>query len=457
MGRSIRFRSRAFLVSSVALLGACTAADIKPDLAPLSAAVGDRAGSSIALRESIDLASLDPILAKPLSMGDAINVALLASPDLRSRYAELGVAQADLAHALRPPIPVFEAVLRPTDSNQFANLEFNLVQNILDILARPKRRAAAEKAFEAETLRLASEVVDTIAAVRRAYIDAVAAGTKVAVRREQAAATDAAVSFAESLHRAGNVSDLELAVRRAEHHDSLNEVAFAELAEAEATPTFARVIGVAERSPAIPSRLPHPEAPDPAPDGIEAAALERRLDLAHQRQLVASARAQLKEVADWGRWPEINAGASAELESEGEWAVGPLLSLEVPLIDRSRPAVARAVAELVKAESDLKSQEGVVRAEVRAAATKVRISRQLVDRLRDVALPLKRDIVGLTQGEYNFMLVGAFELLDSKREESEAFADYAEALHEYWLARVELAHAIGGADLNLPMAEEAGS
>jgi cobalt-zinc-cadmium efflux system outer membrane protein len=55
------------------------------------------------------------------------------------------------------------------------------------------------------------------------------------------------------------------------------------------------------------------------------------------------------------------------------------------------------------------------------------------------------------------MLVGAFELLEAKREESAAAAEYVEALHEYWLARVDLAQAIGGADLRLPSAEEASS
>ncbi|MBM3514366.1 MAG: TolC family protein [Alphaproteobacteria bacterium] len=458
MGRGSRFK---FILTFVGIgfgLTGCMSADIRPDLTPLAAAVGDRAGGAPPLQEALDLALVEPLLAKPLSMDDAVSVAVLASSDLRATYAELGIAQAELADALRLPVPTVEAVLRPTTHpTQFANLEFNIVQSIVDIFRRSDRRAAAEKTFEAETLRLAAEVVDSVTDVRRAYVEAVATGAMIDARREQAAATDAAVSFAESLHKAGNISDLELSVRRADHQDSLNAVAFAELADADTGPALAQIMGVAGRVPEIPRWLPHPNGADPGIEGLEAAALERRLDVVSHRQAVASARAHLKEVADWGRWPEIHAGASAELEGEGEWAVGPTVGLEFPIADQSRPAVARAVAELTKADHELKSAEGAVRAEVRTAATKVAIARRLVDRLRDVAIPLKRDIVGLTQGEYNFMLVGAFELLDAKREESEAVAEYAEALHEYWMARIELAHAIGGADLGMPMDEEAGS
>jgi cobalt-zinc-cadmium efflux system outer membrane protein len=440
------------------VLSACAQVDIKPDLAPLSAAVGDRAGGALTIRERTDLELLAPLLAKPLSIETAVQTALLASPVLQAHYAELGIAQAELAEAVTLENPIVEVMLRPTtDPADLANLEFGLTQNLLNVFTRAARRTVAESAFEAETLRIANDVVAVTADVRRAYVDAVAARLALAAHRDVVAATDAAASLAESLHAAGNLSDLELAEHRATHEESALAADRAELDLAETDPTLSRLIGVTDRAIPVLDRLPHPAGPESAPGSLEAVALERRLDLGAHRHAAEAARADLKAQVDWRLWQEIEAGLSAEREGDGQWAIGPNIAFSLPVFDQGRPAVARAAAALVKAENDLRHGEDTVRTEVRAAARRVAIARRLADRLRDAVLPLKSQIVELRQREYNFMLVGAFELLEAKREESAAAAEYVEALHEYWLARVDLAQAIGGADLRLPSAEEASS
>ena len=60
----------------------------------------------------------------------------------------------------------------------------------------------------------------------------------------------------------------------------------------------------------------------------------------------------------------------------------------------------------------------------------------------------------LTQEEYNFMLVGAFELLSAKRDEIEAYKGYVEGLRGFWTARAMLRSALGGV-LPVVMAKEA--
>lgn len=85
-----------------------------------------------------------------------------------------------------------------------------------------------------------------------------------------------------------------------------------------------------------------------------------------------------------------------------------------------------------------------VRSEVRRARNHMLSARARVEYYRKVLLPLRGTIVEQTQLEYNAMLVGVFQLLQAKQAEIEAGRGYIEALRDYWIARAELEHAVGG-------------
>jgi cobalt-zinc-cadmium efflux system outer membrane protein len=53
-------------------------------------------------------------------------------------------------------------------------------------------------------------------------------------------------------------------------------------------------------------------------------------------------------------------------------------------------------------------------------------------------LPLRRQITEQTQLQFNAMQVGAFQLLQAKRDEVEAGVAYIESLRDYWMARGDL-------------------
>jgi len=85
-----------------------------------------------------------------------------------------------------------------------------------------------------------------------------------------------------------------------------------------------------------------------------------------------------------------------------------------------------------------------VRSQVRAARSRVQAARSRVDYYQRVTLPRRERIVELSQQHYNFMLIGAFQLLTAKQDEIRARREYIEALEEYWIARAELDRAVGG-------------
>jgi len=72
-------------------------------------------------------------------------------------------------------------------------------------------------------------------------------------------------------------------------------------------------------------------------------------------------------------------------------------------------------------------------------------------------LPLRQFIVDETQKQYNGMFIGAFELLQTKRDQVEAGRQYIEALRDYWIARSQLQQIAGGrlvrGGINMPSPE----
>jgi cobalt-zinc-cadmium efflux system outer membrane protein len=84
------------------------------------------------------------------------------------------------------------------------------------------------------------------------------------------------------------------------------------------------------------------------------------------------------------------------------------------------------------------------RSEVRLAALRLDTGRQMVSHYREVVVPLRKTVTEQALLHYNGMFISAFQLLAAKQGEVDARRGYLEALRDYWIARAELARALGG-------------
>jgi cobalt-zinc-cadmium efflux system outer membrane protein len=106
--------------------------------------------------------------------------------------------------------------------------------------------------------------------------------------------------------------------------------------------------------------------------------------------------------------------------------------------------VARTKAQLRQAADRHAALAASIGSEVRMQRAKLVAARQLVEYYRDIVLPRRNRIVAQTQLEFNAMLVGLYQLLQSKQAQVEAERNYIEAQRDYWVARAELERALGG-------------
>jgi cobalt-zinc-cadmium efflux system outer membrane protein len=193
----------------------------------------------------------------------------------------------------------------------------------------------------------------------------------------------------------------------------------------------------------VPARLPPLTAGEHDLAALEAEAAEQRLDVL---AAAASGEALARALALARRWrwvPLLEVGVTSDREPEGGWSLGPSLSLALPIFDQGQPSVARLAAAERRAARELEAARLDARSDVREAGARLAGARARAERLQRAVLPLHARLVELTLREYNYMLVGAFELLSARKDELAAYRDSLAARRDSWIAWSELELAVG--------------
>jgi outer membrane protein TolC len=119
--------------------------------------------------------------------------------------------------------------------------------------------------------------------------------------------------------------------------------------------------------------------------------------------------------------------------------------LALPLFDRGQARRLRAAAVLQQDEDRMAQLAIDTRSHVRAVRDRLVRDRDLADRYASVVVPLQRRILALGVRQYNFMLLGPFDLLRSKQDEIAASRRLIEARRNWWTQAAELGRLLGGA------------
>lgn len=441
----------AWLIGVATLVGGC--ASMQPGLGfdNVSKAAADRTGMKVhwnngSAEDKEVAAAVAAMLKEELTADKAVQVALLNNHELQAVYEELDIAQADLVQAGLLRNPVFSGEVRFGINTPGTGIVLDATQDFVSLLAMPLRKGRAQAAFEQAKLKVTAAVVDTAAGVREAFYDQVAAEQAVEMRRTVLEATAASYDLAKRLRAAGNNRDLDVTNERDLYEQSKLDLAAAEADLVQTRERLNALTGVwgeqtqwnaASRLPAL------PEEEIPA-EGLERRAIEASLDLAVDRREIEIAARELGLAKPFAWLTDLEAGAAAERELDGTWSLGPSFSLPIPLFDQGQGAVGKSRARLRQACEAYYAQAVEVRSRVRAAYSAVLASRDRARYYEKIILPLRQQLVSQTQLQYNAMQVSAFQLLESRRSQIDAGADYIDTLRDYWLARSRLEQVLGG-------------
>ena len=384
------------------------------------------------------------LLAAPLDVEAAVQVALLNNAGLQAEFAELGITEAELVRAGRLPNPGFAfARLRRGDETE---LERGLHFDLARLIAMPLIREVEERRFAQARQLAAMRVLALAADARKAWYRAVAAEESLRYQRQVLDAADASAELARRMARAGNYSKLQRAREQAFYADAALAYARAERVRLAARERLTRLLGLwgTQTAFVLPSRLPElPGAATDMPD-VERVAMRQRLDVQAARTMTEQTARNLGltrttrfvNVLEFG----VVRNSSNQAPPQRGWEVG----FEMPLFDWGESRVVRAEAIYRQALARAAQTAVDARSEVREAYGAYRSAFDVARHFRDEIVPLRRHIAEENVLRYNAMLIGVFELLADARVQIASVNGYVDALRDFWIARADLDMALVG-------------
>jgi outer membrane protein TolC len=445
-GRPLRLLA---MLVSAAVLGGCASFSTDGGFAAVEKTAKDRLGKDVQwARSDADqdriAQRVSELLAKPLSVDDAVQVALLNNRGLQASFQELGIGEAELVQAGRLPNPGFS--FGRMSKGDEREIERGLHLNLARLIAMPYIGQMEARRFEQTKGMVAMSVLSLAADTRKAYYNALAAEETVRYMRQVKQAAEASAELARRMEQVGNFTKLQRAREQVFYADAAQNLARAEQAQRSTRERLTRLLGAwgSQTQFTLPERLPDlPKDVMDLPD-IERTAMAQRLDVqgaklaAEQtaRNLGLTRTTRFINVLELG----LVRNSSNEAPTQRGWEIG----FELPLFDWGGARVARAEAVYMQTLHRAAETAVNARSEVREAYGAYRSAYDLARHQRDEVVPLNQRIAEENVLRYNGMLIGVFELLADARSQIASVNGSIQALRDFWIAQADLDMALIG-------------
>ncbi|MET3918467.1 outer membrane protein TolC [Variovorax sp. OAS795] len=389
------------------------------------------------------------LLSRPLSQGDAVQLALANSPAVQALVAQGWgeMAAADQVGRMPNPVFTFERARLGSELEIGRLLSFGLV----DLILLPQRLSISRGRSEEAQLRLTGAVVDQVTQVRHAWVRAVASQQMLQYAGQVNRSAQASAELARRMQQIGNFSKLQRARQQVFYADATTQLASAQHAATAAREDLVRALGLDDAQAAqlaLPDRLPDlPKAPR-EPSEVAATAAEQRLDVQLARaQLDAAGKSQGLNLLSTFIDVEVGGRRDTVLDNaEGTKGTrrGYELDIRLPLFDwgsaRRDALNAQSLAAANRYDAAVRSASSQLREGYSAYRTAYDIARHY----RDEIVPLRQAMADENLLRYNGMLIGVFELLAEARDQVASVSNAINAQQQFWLADAALAASVIG-------------
>ncbi|MDX1913947.1 MAG: TolC family protein [Methylophilus sp.] len=389
------------------------------------------------------------ILAKPLSMEDAVQVALMNNAQLQADFYELQLAESDLVQAGHLPNPSLSMLYARRNGDY--KIEQIVTFNIMALLTMGKASAIEQQRFAATQNRMVLQVLDLARKTRNAYVNALASQENVHYLTQVNESAHATYALAKRMREAGNWNALDAGREQGFYTEAALELTKAENQCLQAEERLTTLLGLKHPDTfELPDRLPDLPKTEAALRQIQPDDFAKRLDLQQTRintealakQLGLTKTTQLIDVLEVGPARVLEGRRSDPTKKGLE------LRFELPVFDWGTAKVKRAEATYMQAIQQANNQAIMAASEVRVQYNQYVTSYDVAKRYRDEVIPLRKSILQESLLRYNGMLMSPFELMAAAREQVLAVNRYMEALRDFWLAESDLDMALVGTPLD---------
>jgi outer membrane protein TolC len=394
-------------------------------------------------------AQVTALLAHPLSVEDAVQIALLNNRMLQGAFQELGISEAELVQAGRLPNPRFD--LRHAAAAGQYDVEETLSFNVLALLTMPYAHDIERRRFAQTQDSVVQRVAQLAKDTREAFYAAVAARESIDHLQQVRIAAETGAELARRMVSAGNWNLLDQAREQSFSTEAAQSLTRARLAEESAREKLTVLLGLPARQTGQPAlqladSLPElPASADSLPD-VERAVLQQRLDLQLMRMHIDELGKSLRLTKSTRFVNVLDIGATRVRQGSREepYERGYTVTLEVPIFDSGAARVKKSEAIYRQAVDRFAQAALEARSQIRLAYAGYRAAFDLAQRQRDEVLPLRRAIAQQNLLRYNASLISIFELLSDAREQVISVDGYIQSVRDFWIAKSRLDGALLG-------------
>lgn len=444
---------RSALVGTLLLLGGCASFSSDGGFGRVNELTRERINQQVdwqrteAAREAASR-RVTELLQAPLDAERAVQIALINNRGLQARFAEVGIAEAELVQAGRLWNPVFGASgwRNPHGVESLLAIESNL----LGLFLTPAALRFETLRFDYAKLNAAKAVIDLADETRKAYYEALGDQQKVAYFEQVKLAADASADLARRMASVGNISKRDQTREQVFYAETVARLARAKQQAVQSREKLTRLMGLfgPETAFQLPETLPELPQRIAGSERLEARAIEQRLDVQIARKEIEYLGKGLGMTRATRFVNVLNLGAQSEKKPDERRLSGPTLTLEIPLFDFGDARIARYEAQYRQGVDRLAETAVNARSEVRAAYPAYVSAYETARHYRNEIVPLRKRISEQNLLYYNGMLISVFELLADTREQVAAVIEYIDALRDFWVAESELRTALGGQPLD---------
>ncbi|MFZ6747009.1 TolC family protein [Undibacterium sp. JH2W] len=433
----------AALISLPLILGGCASFSTDGGFSTVEQVAKERLGKEVTWQRSdnaVDTAAqrVKELLASPLSVDDAVQIALLNNRGLQASFYELGISESDFVQAGHLPNPGFS--FSRTRQGSEIEIDRSLTFNIAHLLTMPLTRQMEQRCFEQTKREVTIQMLSLAAETRKAYYIAVAADQTMLYMQQVKKAADAGAELAGRLAQAGNYNKLQQAREQGFFAEAALNLARAEQAQTRSKEKLTRLIGIwgPQTAFTLPLKLPDlPKKPDEMTN-VEQLAMMQRLDVQAAR-LSTEQLAKNLGLSKATRFINVlEVGAIRNTFNDQPIQKGYSVTLELPLFDWSGARVAKAEALYMQSINRTAEIAVNARSEVREAYLGYRSSYDIAMHYQNEIVPLKKRVSEENQLRYNGMLIGVFDLLADARSQIASVNSAIEASRDFWIAQADL-------------------
>lgn len=343
-------QSVALAVCLAGLAGGCASKPFDPDVSNTTARVAGL-GEPIRFLSEGEPLDVTGTYQPSLGLADAVRRALTHDPGIQAAMARVRIAQAEATQSRLLPNPVLSVVLRFPESGGKPEIEAGLAADLISLLSRRGRVGVADSRLRASAAEVLTTTLDVLAEVQGRYAAVQANDQFLLVLEDRVRILDRLLGIARSRLDAGEGTRLDVLALEAQRVQLQTELADRRLERREQRLGLARVLGEPS-SPGdwILSSSEAYERPIAAENLWVNAALVNRPEVGQQR-FALTALGQEVRLIPFSPFAGGDAGIAAQ--RDGNWSVGPGVSLPIPLFDFGQARRARANAAVIEARHNL--------------------------------------------------------------------------------------------------------